>query len=108
MRLHKILYTLKEFDNQLIDQVFNGFGIEKSLSRAGGPYDNAVAETTFKSFKTEFIDQEVFESLEKLKVMSLDYIHWWNYQRIHGSLDYQPPMVVRLRSDEKEFINLSK
>ncbi|NYS49959.1 IS3 family transposase, partial [Streptococcus danieliae] len=42
--------------------------------------------------------------LEKLKVMSLDYIHWWNHQRIHGSLNYQPPMVVRLRSDEKEFI----
>lgn len=98
----------KEFDNQLIDQVFDGFGIEKSLSRAGCPYDNAVAETTFKSFKIEFIDREVFENLEKLKVMSLDYIHWWNHQRIHGSLNYQPPMVVRLRSDEKEFINLSK
>ncbi|WP_160333528.1 IS3 family transposase [Streptococcus danieliae] len=24
--------------------------------------------------------------------MSLDYIHWWNHQRIHGSLNYQPPM----------------
>ncbi|WP_368773481.1 hypothetical protein [Streptococcus sp. WM07] len=27
---------------------------------------------------------------------------------MHGSLNYQTPMDVRLRSDEKEFINLSK
>lgn len=98
----------KEFDNNLIDEVFSAFTIEKSLSEAGCPYDNAVAESTFKSFKVEFIQQESFETLDELRLKSLDYIHWWNHQRIHGSLNYQTPMDVRLRSDEKEFINLSK
>lgn len=44
-----------EFDNQLIDSVLNTFGIERSLSRKGNPYDNAVAESSFKCMKTEFI-----------------------------------------------------
>ncbi|HFH9199897.1 MULTISPECIES: IS3 family transposase, partial [Streptococcus] len=24
------------------------------------------------------------------------YVHWWNYHRIHGSLNYQTPMTKRL------------
>ncbi|MFA9468897.1 IS3 family transposase, partial [Streptococcus sp. E24BD] len=24
------------------------------------------------------------------------YVHWWNHHRIHGSLDYQTPMVKRV------------
>ena len=46
----------KEFDNQLIDEVLDGFDIERSLSMKGCPYDNAVAETTFKAMKIEFIN----------------------------------------------------
>ncbi|MGT2879743.1 MULTISPECIES: IS3 family transposase, partial [Streptococcus] len=24
------------------------------------------------------------------------YVHWWNYHRIHGSLNYQTPMTKRI------------
>ncbi|GAE94699.1 mobile element protein [Gracilibacillus boraciitolerans JCM 21714] len=44
-----------EFKNQLIDQALETFGIERSLSEKGTPYDNAVAEATFKTIKTEFV-----------------------------------------------------
>lgn len=58
----------KEFDNQLIDDCLQVFGIQRSLSKKGCPYDNAVAEATFKSIKTEFIDGENFNSIaESLK-----------------------------------------
>lgn len=30
------------------------------------PYDNAVAEATFKIIKTEFVEREIFETLEDL------------------------------------------
>lgn len=33
-----------EFKNRLIDQALKTFGIERSLSEKGTPYDNAVAE----------------------------------------------------------------
>lgn len=49
-----------EFKNKLIDQALETFGIERSLSEKGTPYDNAVAESTFKTIKTEFIRGRVF------------------------------------------------
>ena len=41
-----------EFKNKLIDEVINTFGIKRSLSKKGCPYDNAVAEATYKIVKT--------------------------------------------------------
>ncbi|MGX7776730.1 IS3 family transposase [Streptococcus pluranimalium] len=86
----------KEFDNQLIDEVLEAFGITRSLSQAGCPYDNAVAESTYRSFKLEFIHQETFQSLEELTLKTKNYVHWWNHHRIHGSLDYQTHMAKRV------------
>ncbi|WP_243092059.1 DDE-type integrase/transposase/recombinase, partial [Streptococcus dysgalactiae] len=45
----------KEFNNQLIDEILEAFGITRSLSQAGCPYDNAVAESTYRAFKIEFV-----------------------------------------------------
>ncbi|MGP6356792.1 IS3 family transposase, partial [Streptococcus dysgalactiae] len=54
------------------------------------------AESTYRSFKLEFINQETFQSLEELALKTKDYVHWWNYHRIHGSLNYQTPMTKRI------------
>ncbi|MFA9468412.1 IS3 family transposase, partial [Streptococcus sp. E24BD] len=62
----------------------------------GCPYDNAVDESTYRSFKLEFINQETCQSLEELTLKTKDYVHRWNHHRIHGSLDYQTPMVKRV------------
>lgn len=86
----------KEFDNKLIDELLEAFEIKRSLSQAGCPYDNAVAESTYKAFKMEFINQEIFLSLEELTIKTKNYVHWWNYHRIHASLNYQTPMALRL------------
>ncbi|WP_394406121.1 transposase, partial [Streptococcus sp. 20-1249] len=85
----------KEFDNALIDEMLEAFGITRSLSHAGCPYDNAVAENTYKAFKLEFINQETFHSLEELTIKTKEYVHWWNYHRIHSTLNYQTPMTKR-------------
>lgn len=86
----------KEFDNQLINEMLEAFGITRSLSQAGCPYDNAVAESTYRAFKIEFVYQETFQSLEQLALKTKDYVHWWNNHCIHGSLNYQTPMTKRL------------
>ena len=85
----------KEFDNQLIDEMLEAFGITRSLSQAGCPYDNAVAESTYRSFKLEFINQETFQSLKEL-ALKRRLCPLWNYHRIHGSLNYQTPMTKRI------------
>lgn len=40
----------------------------------GCPYDNAVAEATFKIIKTELVKGKYFESLERLKMELDDYV----------------------------------
>lgn len=85
----------KEFDNQTIDTLLDTFNIERSLSRKGNPYDNAVAESTYKSFKFEFIYDTTFETLYELQVELMDYVNWWNNRRPHGSLKYLSPVEFR-------------
>lgn len=93
----KIFHTDRgnEFKNKSIDQLLNTFNIERSLSNKGNPYDNAVAEATYKVIKTEFINNETFETLEELKFKLFDYVNWYNNIRIHGSLDYKTPVEYR-------------
>lgn len=61
--------------NQLIDELINAFEITRSLSHKGCPYDNAVAEATYKIFKTEFVMNSSFDSMEQLRYELADYVH---------------------------------
>lgn len=80
-----------EFKNKLIDEVLETFKIKRSLSLKGCPYDNAVAEATFKIIKTEFTKGYHFESLEELQLQLADYVNWFNNIRIHSTLGYLSP-----------------
>ena len=84
-----------EFKNQLIDEMLDVFQIKRSLSMKGCPYDNAVAESNFKMFKTEFVKGRNFSSLEQLKIELADYVYWFNNIRTHGSLNYMTPVEYR-------------
>jgi len=85
-----------EFKNQLIEDVLKTFAIKRSLSMKGCPYDNAVAEATFKIIKTEFVRNYHFESLEELNVELTDYVNWFNKKRIHSTLGYLSPSEYKL------------
>lgn len=86
-----------EFKNKIIDEVLNTFNIKRSLSKKGCPYDNAVAEATYKIIKTEFAFNRIFSSFEELELELFNYVNWYNNIRIHGSLDYQTPVAYRLQ-----------
>lgn len=90
-----------EFKNNVIDGVMETFNIERSLSKKGCPYDNAVAESAFKVFKTEFANQHVFTTLNQLKLMLSDYANWYNNIRIHSSLGYLTPIAYRKSAHKK-------
>lgn len=87
-----------EFKNQMIDEVLEAFNIQRSLSTKGCPYDNAVAEATYKIIKTEFAYNKRFESFKELELELFDYVNWYNNIRIHGSLNYKSPVEYRLFS----------
>ena len=94
----KIFHTDRgnEFKNKEIDEVLRAFKVKRSLSKKGCPYDNAVAEATYKIIKTEFTFNKKFSSLDELRRELQDYVQWYNNERIHSSLNYMTPINYRL------------
>ena len=90
-----------EFKNQAINDTLEAFEIKRSLSHKGCPYDNAVAEATFKIIKTEFVKNKTFSSLYHLQIELADYVNWFNNHRIHSSLGYQTPVRYRINTLKK-------
>ncbi len=90
-----------EFKNALIEDILTTFDIQRSLSYKGCPYDNAVAESLYKTLKVEFVRKRNFETLEQLQMELDDYINWYNRHRIHGTLGYKTPVEYR----EQNFID---
>ncbi len=84
-----------EFKNKIIDEILITFNIKRSLNNKDCPYDNAVTEITYKTFKTEFIKGKKFENLTQLKCELFDFVNWYNNIRIHGSLNYLIPIKFR-------------
>lgn len=97
----KIFHTDRgmEFRNNQIDQLLETFNIERSLSKKGNPYDNSVAEATFKVIKTEFVHGKKFMKLQELEIAFNDYVNWFNNQRIHSSLGYKTPVEFKYVSE---------
>lgn len=81
-----------------MDDALETINIQWSLS----PYDNAVAEATFKIIKTEFVKRRHFDRLEELIRELHDYVHWFNHIRIHGTLGYVSPIDYKLEHLKKD------
>lgn len=80
-----------EFDNAKIDGLLDVFGIRRSLSRKGNPYDNAVVESTNRLLKKELIYRNHYTTIEQLRGDLNDYVWWFNNQRLHSTLGYRSP-----------------
>ena len=71
--------------------------ITQSMSRKGNCWDNAVAESFFKTLKYECTNRYIFKSVLEAKLIIKDYIHWYNYKRLHSSLNYKTPAEKELK-----------
>lgn len=61
-----------------------------SYSRKGTRYDNAPIETFHSIIKKERLSRMVFKKFEEDKMVIFEYIEgFYNYKRIHSSIDYQ-------------------
>ncbi len=64
----------------------------QSMSRKGDCWDNAVAESFFKTLKTEWIYRNKYATKKQARVSVFEYIEtWYNTQRSHSSLNYLSP-----------------
>ncbi len=81
------------FDNALIDGLLDSFQFSCSQCMKGCPYDNAVAESTFKMIKAVFVSSRHIDSLELLQRELADYIHWLYNIRLLSTLGYLSTVV---------------
>lgn len=81
-------YTSKAFQRAL-----GRHGITQSVSRPGNPYDNAVAESFFKTLKRELTKGAAFEDHDQAKQEIFKYIElYYNTKRMHSTLGYKSPV----------------
>lgn len=70
-------------------QLLDNFDITQSMSRKGNCWDNAVAESFFKTIKVECIYRSQYSSRHRAKMDIFSYIEiWYNRKRRHSSLGY--------------------
>jgi putative transposase len=70
-------------------------GIQPSMSRAGCPYDNAMAESFMKTLKQEQVDAQAYRDIDHLKSEIEHFLEIeYNQQRLHSALGYRPPAEV--------------
>ena len=75
-----------------IERMLDVFGVTRSLSRPGNPYDNAVVESTNRLVKKELIHRNVYTNVEQLRSDVNRYVWWYNHQRLHSTLGYLSPV----------------
>jgi len=74
-------YTSVDYTQELDDN-----GVLASVGSVGDAYDNAMAESFVDTFKTELIADRVWRSRTQLELAVVEYIAWFNNDRIHESL----------------------
>lgn len=89
-----VQYACKEF-RELLHA--NG-DVLQSMSRKGDCWDNAVAESFFKSLKSEWLNNKKFKTRTEAENEVFRYIEiWYNRKRLHSALGYLSPEQYALK-----------
>src|SRR6266436_1582773 len=67
-------------------QTLDDHGVLASIGTVSDAYDNAAAESFVDSFKTELIRDRVWRTRTQLELAVVEYVAWFNNERLHTSL----------------------
>jgi transposase InsO family protein len=82
-------YTSIDYGRTLADA-----GVLASIGSVGDALDNAVAESFVDSFKTELIGERTWRSRSQLELAIVEYVAWFNNERLHEALEDRTPREV--------------
>ena len=78
-------------------------GVAPSVGTVGDSYDNALAETVNGLYKAELIySRPTWPSTSAVELATLEWVSWWNHQRLHEALGYQTPVEVEAAYDQSQ------
>jgi len=85
-----VQYACGDFTEKLDD-----YSITQIMSRKGNCWDNAPAESFFKTLKHELDMPVRFQSYQQARSAIFEFIEiWYNRKRLHSALGYQSPIQV--------------
>jgi putative transposase len=80
-------YTSFAFQQELDDH-----RVLQSIGSVGDAFDNAMAESFVDTFKTELIADRVWRTRSQLELAIVEWVAWFNSERLHESLGDIPPV----------------
>lgn len=87
-----VQYASREYVERL-----QAIGAQISMSAVGNPYDNAKAESFFKTLKQEEVYLKQYQTFEEAQTNIGQFIEdVYNTKRLHSSLGYLPPLEFEM------------
>jgi transposase InsO family protein len=80
-----------QYTSYAFQQVLDDHHVLASIGTVGDAYDNAMAESFVDTFKTELITDRVWRTRSQLELAIVEYVSWFNTDRLHASLGDLPP-----------------
>lgn len=81
-----------QYASKLFQKLLKANDIRCSMSRKGNCWDNAVAESFFRTLKEELVHQQRYKTRDHARLSIFEYIEvFYNQHRLHSSLGYMSP-----------------
>jgi putative transposase len=80
-----------QYTSYAFGQVLDDHQVLGSIGSVGDAFDNAMAESFVDTFKTELISDRVWRTRSQLELAIIEWVAWFNNDRLHESLDDIPP-----------------
>src|SRR4029453_5785100 len=87
-----------EFQGTPVRMRLAASGVRQSMTRGSAPGENAHMGSFFHSLKADGIHGRSFLMVAYLRRQLRRYVRYYNYQRLHSSLDYQSPVDYERRA----------
>ena len=83
-----------QFTSVRFTERLDEIGARPSIGTVADSYDNALAETTNGLYKAECVygpDSHGWDDVDQLELATLNWVHWFNHDRLHGHCGDTPP-----------------
>ena len=87
-----------QYQHKAFQKILRLKGAQQSMSRKGNCLDNSVIESFFAVLKSELLYLQKFDSMEHFRSELVNYIHYYNHDRMKLKLKGMSPVEYRTHS----------
>lgn len=80
-----------EFTAKAVKAWLTRLGVKTLYIEPGSPWENGYNESFNGRFRDEFLNREIFYTLEEARILTAQWRYLYNHIRPHTSLGYKPP-----------------